>query len=119
MKSFNFTFLLFFLMIFAARVKAQENPREKGLEAITKEAVQGQLEFLASDWTQGRATGMPGEYMAADFIASMFKIYGLKPGGDMEVTKISHYEEEEGKNQVRRRPTVPGGVAERRVEVRP
>jgi len=97
MKSFNFTFLLFFLMIFAARVKAQENPREKGLEAITKEAVQGQLEFLASDWTQGRETGKQGELIAADFIASIFKIYGLLPAGDVEETEISHREETEGK----------------------
>ena len=55
---------------------------EKGLEAITQEAVKGQLEYLASDWTEGRAMGTKGEYMAGDYIASMFKIYGLKPFGD-------------------------------------
>ena len=55
---------------------------EKGLEAITQEAVKGQLEFLASDWTEGRAVGTRGEYMAADYIASMFQIYGIKPFGD-------------------------------------
>jgi hypothetical protein len=78
-------------------LNAQENPKEKGLEAITRETVQGQLQFLASDWTQGRATGMPGEYMAADYIASIFKIYGIQPGGDVEETNISWREEMEGK----------------------
>lgn len=80
---------------------AQQDPREKGLEAITKEAVQGQLEFLASDWTQGRATGMPGEYMAADYIASIFKIYRLVPGGDVEETELSYREEMAGKKSVK------------------
>lgn len=76
---------------------AQQDPKEKGLEAITKDAVQGQLEFLASDWTQGRATGMPGEYMAADFIASIFKIYGLQPGGDIVEAELSRRERMEEK----------------------
>jgi len=38
---------------------AQE-AKEQGLDAITKSAVKGQLEFLASDWTEGRGTGTPG-----------------------------------------------------------
>jgi hypothetical protein len=49
---------------------------EKGLNAITIEAVKGQLEFLASDWTEGRAVGTKGEYIAADYIASMFQVFG-------------------------------------------
>jgi len=66
-----------------------QQPKEKGLEAITQQAVKGQLEFLASDWTEGRAAGTPGAYMAADYIASIFKIYGLQPGGDREYTDVS------------------------------
>jgi len=67
---------------------AQESPRDKGYQAITKEAIQGQLEFLASDWTEGRETGTKGEYMAGDYIASMFKLYGLLPGGDLEQIRM-------------------------------
>lgn len=55
---------------------------EKGLSAITVPAVKGQLEFLASDWMEGRACGTKGEYLAADYIASMFKLYGIEPLGD-------------------------------------
>jgi hypothetical protein len=55
---------------------------EKGMEAITQEAIKGQLEFLASDWTEGRAVGTKGAYMAADYIASMLKTYGVEPFGD-------------------------------------
>src|SRR4030043_844111 len=97
MKKFHFAIMAILVMSISTVVFAQENPREKGFEAITKEAVQGQLQFLASDWTQGRATGMPGEYLAADYIASMFKIYGFEPGGGVVETKISWREEMEGK----------------------
>jgi len=64
--------------------KAQHDPFDKGLNAITKEAIKGQLDFLASDWTEGRETSTRGEFMAGDFIASVFQIYGLQPAGGME-----------------------------------
>ncbi len=97
MKKSSFAMGLLILASLTAVIFAQENPRDKGLEAITKEAVQGQLQFLASDWTQGRATGTAGEYMAADYIASMFKIYGLQPGGALKEKEISRRERFEGK----------------------
>ncbi len=62
--------------------QAQKSAKDAGLQAVTMESIQGQLEFLASDWTQGRETGTDGAYMAADYIASMFKVWGLTPGGD-------------------------------------
>ena len=65
-----------------------QDAKDMGLEAITKQAVQGQLEFLASDWTEGRHTGRPGAYMAADYIASLFQVYGLQPAGDMEWNSV-------------------------------
>jgi hypothetical protein len=64
-------------------VNAQHNPVEMGLNAITKEAIKGQLDFLASDWTEGRETSTKGEFMAGDFISSVFQIYGLLPAGDI------------------------------------
>jgi hypothetical protein len=74
-----------------------QDAKDRGLQAITKHVVRGQLEFLASDWTEGRHTGRPGAYMAADYIASMFQVYGLEPGGDMESTSVSRAERMEGK----------------------
>ena len=72
------------LMVFSGYTIQAQNEVEKGLEAITESAVKGQLEFLASDWTEGRAVGTKGAYMAADYIASMFKVYGIEPFGDTE-----------------------------------
>ena len=57
-------------------------PVEKGLQAITLDAIKAQLCFLASDWTEGREAGEKGEYLSADYIASMLQLYGVKPGGD-------------------------------------
>lgn len=73
---------LFFTLFFGGFAIFAQTEVEKGLSAITTEAVKGQLNFLASDWMEGRAVGTRGEYMAADYIASMFQTYGIQPFGD-------------------------------------
>jgi len=78
-----------FMAVSVSYIVAQHDPKEMGLNAITMAAVKGQLEFLASDWTEGRMTGQKGCYMAADYIASMFKVYGIKPAGDIESFRFS------------------------------
>jgi len=60
----------------------QITPAVKGLQSITSNVLKAQVGFLASDWTEGRAAGERGEYMAGDYIASMLQLYGLRPGGD-------------------------------------
>lgn len=72
------------LVLLSAQLFAQNTPIEKGINAISKEAVQAQLEFLASDWTEGREAASRGEFIAGDYIASIFKLYGIKPAGDVE-----------------------------------
>lgn len=66
---------LLFSLVFAQN-------ESKGVDAITKSAVKAQLEFLSSDWMEGRATAQKGGFLSADYIASMFELYGLTPGGD-------------------------------------
>ena len=61
---------------------SQVSPKDKGLQAITMDAIKGQLEFLASDWMEGRQTGAKGYFIASDYVASMFKVYGVTPIGD-------------------------------------
>jgi len=63
-------------------VYPQKSPKDKGLDAITLDAIRGQLEFLSSDWMEGRATGEKGSFLAASYIASMFKVFGAAPAGD-------------------------------------
>ncbi|MDZ7764742.1 MAG: M20/M25/M40 family metallo-hydrolase [Melioribacteraceae bacterium] len=71
-----------FLLIFSFSIFGQS--KEAGLNAITETTVKAQLDFLASDWMEGRETGTRGAYMAADYITSLFKIYGLQPAGDIK-----------------------------------
>jgi hypothetical protein len=88
--------LIFSLVPYFVALQAQD-PKQKGFDAITEQAVMGQLEFLSSDWTQGRSTGTEGAYMSADYIASLFKVYGLQPAGDVEIQSLSREERMAGK----------------------
>jgi hypothetical protein len=80
----NFLVIMLFLMSSASFIKGQPGPKEKGLEAITLDAIRGQLEFLASDWTEGRSTGDKGYYLASEYVASMLKVFGATGAGDAE-----------------------------------
>lgn len=73
---------LFLTLFLSCNLYSQE-PVDKGLNMITRDALQAQLGFLASDWTEGRETGERGAFLAADYIASMLKLYGVKPAGDI------------------------------------
>ncbi|MEE4285764.1 MAG: M28 family peptidase, partial [Mariniphaga sp.] len=89
-----FTSAVLFSALFIAEAQTEA---QKGLDAISESAVKGQLEFLASDWTEGRGVGTKGAYLAADYIASVFKIYGIEPFGDTEYIIPSRKERMEGK----------------------
>jgi len=79
MKKYAVLLLFFCFLGFLPNLSAQNDPISKGLETITNQSVKGQLDFLASDWMEGRNTGTKGIAMAADYITSMFQVYGLKP----------------------------------------
>lgn len=53
-----------------------------GFEAITAKDMLAVLAYLSSDWMEGRETGTRGYAMAADYAVSLFKLWGIKPGGD-------------------------------------
>jgi Tol biopolymer transport system component len=42
------------------------------------------ITYLASEELQGRLTGTEGERLATEYVAGIFKKYGLQPGGDKE-----------------------------------
>jgi len=80
------TFLFLTVCLIPNTLNGQSESKQNGLQTITREAIQAQLEFLASDWTLGRETGTEGEFLAADYIVSVLKSLGLKPGGDNRIT---------------------------------
>jgi Zn-dependent M28 family amino/carboxypeptidase len=48
---------------------------------ITRETLEGHLNYLADDARMGRMTGEPGHEEAADYVAAQFASLGLKPAG--------------------------------------
>ena len=83
MKKILVTMTVALAVLTAFTAFAQSNPKARGLESITNDLVMAQLNFLASDWTEGREAVSKGAFLAADYIASVFQMTGLAPAGDM------------------------------------
>src|SRR5512136_448858 len=56
---------------------------QPGLAAITAQDSMAMLTFIASDSLEGRETATRGFTTAAEYAASLFKLWGIKPAGDM------------------------------------
>ena len=59
--------------LFSSFIIAQNNPE------ITAEEIKSHITYLASDELEGRMTGTPELYKAAEFLKKEFESYGLKP----------------------------------------
>jgi hypothetical protein len=68
----------------SASVQAQSV--DEALKTINESTLKAQLNFLASDYMEGRESETKGGFMAGDYIASMFQVFGIEPYGDMEYT---------------------------------
>jgi Zn-dependent M28 family amino/carboxypeptidase len=72
--------------------KAQKKPQETdpslpaaaqtALRNVNPENIRQHVKFLSSDLLEGRGTGQRGGDIAAEYIATQFALYGLKPMGD-------------------------------------
>jgi hypothetical protein len=70
------------LTVVCSSVFGQMQGKELGLKTINKKVIQAQLEFLSSDWMEGREAGTSGNYLAGEYLSSLFKLYGLQPRGE-------------------------------------
>lgn len=52
------------------------------MQKIDPERIRAHVRFLADDLLEGRGTGQRGGDIAAEYIATQFALYGLKPAGD-------------------------------------
>lgn len=57
----------------------QVDPVKKGLNVLSTKSSRAILNFLASDWMEGREPGTKGHDLAAEYLASMFQLNGLEP----------------------------------------
>ena len=53
---------------------------------ILERNIRAELGFLASDAMQGRGSGTNNERLAAEYIGSQFRSFGLEPGGDADAS---------------------------------
>lgn len=56
-------------------------PAIAALEKIDPENIRAHVRFLSHDLLEGRGTGQRGGDLAAEYIATQFALYGLKPAG--------------------------------------
>jgi len=75
-------FLTVFLITGFAYSWQLEDAKE-AMKTITKENIEAQLSFLASDYMEGRETASRGLKLAAEYIASLYRIWGVQPAGDV------------------------------------
>jgi len=54
-----------------------------GFDAITPRATMAMLAYVASDGMEGRDTGSRGYALASEYAASLFKMWGVVPAGDL------------------------------------
>jgi len=52
------------------------------MNSVNPFAIRAHVQFLSSDLLEGRGTGQRGGDIAADYMATQFALYGLKPAGD-------------------------------------
>jgi hypothetical protein len=77
------TIVIILTVLFSAmQAQTGDDAARRGMAAITENVLKAQVSFLASDWMEGRETGEKGEYISADYIASMLQLFGAAPGGD-------------------------------------
>jgi Zn-dependent M28 family amino/carboxypeptidase len=86
--------VLFLIAAVSAQQKAPKPRAEKRLgshlppaaiaamQSIRPENIEQQVRFLSHDFLEGRGTGQRGGDLAAEYIATQFALYGLKPAGE-------------------------------------
>jgi Zn-dependent M28 family amino/carboxypeptidase len=73
-----------FLIAFAPSFALAQNTTSQ--TATLERNIRAELGFLASDAMQGRGSGSGYERLAAEYIGSQFRQFGLEPAGDRDAT---------------------------------
>lgn len=81
MKRISIILIALVLVFVSANAKKAKTitPEQRGLSAITLDAAQAYVGFLASDELQGRECGYPGGKTAGRYLMSQLQSWGVKP----------------------------------------
>ena len=72
------TFSLLFALLYAS-ISFGQSDKDKVVETVNKNTIQGHIYFLADDLLKGRETGTPENKIAASYLANTLRSYGVKP----------------------------------------
>jgi Zn-dependent M28 family amino/carboxypeptidase len=72
----------FFSLGAAALAQAVPPAVKAAADSVDPEKIRAHVKFLSDDLLEGRGPGMRGGEIAAQYIATQFALYGLKPAGD-------------------------------------
>lgn len=82
-------FAFIFWLLVPLGAQAQPTPSARSMEGahagalkVCRACIRAHMEFLASDALRGRGSGTADELVAATYIASQLRQYGVKPAGD-------------------------------------
>lgn len=82
-KTFLYAISLSFVTLSALAQEADTiKPEIKSLYMTTETDLHNWMSYLVSPECEGRLTGTPGFFRAANYVADLFKEWGLEPGGD-------------------------------------
>lgn len=85
------------IILFIPLTLLAQSPKEKGLNSINQKAAEAHVEFLASDVLEGRESGKRGSKIAAEYIKSTLKEYGIQPLGETYFQAFEAYSRERQK----------------------
>ncbi len=71
--------IVLILVLLFPYVAFAQNAKEKGLQSITQGDAENYLSFLADDLLEGRDAGMRGGKIAARYIVSLLREWGIQP----------------------------------------
>jgi Peptidase family M28 len=69
-------------LVLVEKPQAVPDKMKTGFETITAKDALAMLTYLSSDLMEGRETATRGYQLASEYAASLFALWGLKPGGD-------------------------------------
>jgi len=79
------------VLSFVSVLSGQSSPAKAATSPVQQREVKAEIEFLASDALQGRGSATHDELLAATYIASRLREFGIEPAGDSGEKDLQPY----------------------------
>ncbi|MEW5900200.1 MAG: M20/M25/M40 family metallo-hydrolase [Acidobacteriota bacterium] len=91
-------------LVLVEKLQSVPDRWKPGFDSITAKDSIAMLSYIASDLMEGRETTTRGFELAAEYAASLFALWKLKPGGDQAMAGMRMMGAAMGREQARRAP---------------